>query len=418
MTKDKGEDFMNKKNKVYKNEKAITLVSLVVTIILLLILAGISIKNLSNTEIFNKTKEAKEKSEISTEEEIIHINIISTNSNRYSEKEIKKLGTTLYDKNLENGEKWDIVVNSNTLEKYGTGWNYIPKGTEIEDYGKTKYYWVANYDTGEIKQIDENFAELSYKSSLAVTDKLALNIDATNAEDNEWDGIIKYCDVTYSKENKSLYFDGDGDYLELSKKADFSNGFTFEIYANLDRILYYNKSGRIGSGLFCKISLLKNDLTESMRFGYSESGMICKLTNLSSWNGYGDKIKTAGAICTIDENNPGYEQNKDFYLTIVYKRYDENNPQWSEKADKFEYYINGNLYGYTYYGIDSYNEGCKSWNTDTAHFYLGVCPWHAPGNLYYLKGNVYCSRLYERALSSEEVQKNVKQTELYRQVVQ
>lgn len=89
---------MNKKNKVYKNEKAITLVSLVVTIILLLILAGISIKNLSNTEIFNKTKEAKEKSEISTEEEIIHINIISTNSNRYSEKEIKKLGTTLYDK--------------------------------------------------------------------------------------------------------------------------------------------------------------------------------------------------------------------------------------------------------------------------------------------------------------------------------
>ena len=52
---------MNKKNKVYKNEKAITLVSLVVTIILLLILAGISIKNLSNTEIFNKTKEAKEK---------------------------------------------------------------------------------------------------------------------------------------------------------------------------------------------------------------------------------------------------------------------------------------------------------------------------------------------------------------------
>lgn len=418
MTKDKGEDFMNKKNKVYKNEKAITLVSLVVTIILLLILAGISIKNLSNTEIFNKTKEAKEKSEISTEEEIIHINIISTNSNRYSEKEIKKLGTTLYDKNLENGEKWDIVVNSNTLEKYGTGWNYIPKGTEIEDYGKTKYYWVANYDTGEIKQIDENFAELSYKSSLAVTDKLALNIDATNAEDNEWDGIIKYGDVTYSKKNKSLYFDGDGDYLELSKKADFSNGFTFEIYANLDRILYYNKSRQIGSGLFCKLSSLEKECTQAMRFGYADAGMICKLNGWSTWQGYGERIKTSSAICTIDENNPGYEQNKDFYLTIVYKRYDENNPQWTEKADKFEYYINGNLYGYTYYGIDSYNEGCESWNTDTAHFYLGVCPWHDPGNLYYLKGNVYCSRLYERALSSEEVQKNVKQTELYRQVIQ
>ena len=417
MTKDKGEDFMNKKNKVYKNEKAITLVSLVVTIILLLILAGISIKNLSNTEIFNKTKEAKEKSEISTEEEIIHINIISTNSNRYSEKEIKKLGTTLYDKNLENGEKWDIVVNSNTLEKYGTGWNYIPKGTEIEDYGKTKYYWVANYDTGEIKQIDENFAELSYKSSLAVTDKLALNIDATNAEDNEWDGIIKYGDVTYSKENKSLYFDGDGDYLELSKKADFSNGFTFEIYANLDRIKYDNGSGKIGNGLFCKLTSLENELTQSMRFGFTSFNAICKFCYRSSWQGKKQKLETVD-VGDVRAEDAGYTQNKDFYLTFVYRRYNKENPEWDEVADKIEYYINGNLYGYTYYGIDSYNEGCESWNTDTAHFYLGVCPWHNPGNLYYLKGNVYCSRLYERALSSEEVQKNVKQTELYRQVIQ
>ena len=358
MTKDKGEDFMNKKNKVYKNEKAITLVSLVVTIILLLILAGISIKNLSNTEIFNKTKEAKEKSEISTEEEIIHINIISTNSNRYSEKEIKKLGTTLYDKNLENGEKWDIVVNSNTLEKYGTGWNYIPKGTEIEDYGKTKYYWVANYDTGEIKQIDENFAELSYKSSLAVTDKLALNIDATNAEDNEWDGIIKYGDVTYSKENKSLYFDGDGDYLELSKKADFSNGFTFEIYANLDRIKYDNGSGKIGNGLFCKLTSLENELTQSMRFGFTSFNAICKFCYRSSWQGKKQKLETVD-VGDVRAEDAGYTQNKDFYLTFVYRRYNKENPEWDEVTDKIEYYINGNLYGYTYYGIDSYNEDVK-----------------------------------------------------------
>ncbi len=409
---------MNKENKVYKNEDAITLVSLVVTIILLLILAGISIKSLSNTGIFDKTKKAKEKSEISAEEEIIHINIISTNSNRYSEKETKKLGTTLYDKNLENGEKWDIVVNSNTLEKYGTGWNYIPKDTEIEEYGKTKYYWVANYDTGEINQIDENFTELSYKSSLAVTDKLALNIDATNAENNEWDGIIKHGDVAYSKENKSLYFDGDGDYLELAKNADFSNGFTFEIYANLDRIKYDNGSGYPNnSGLFCKISSLKNEITQSMRFGLAVNNCICKFCFRSSWKGKKQKLETVDYGDVIAEDS-GYTQNKDFYLTFVYRRYNKENPEWDEVADKIEYYINGNLYGYTYYGIDSYDEGCRSWNTDTANFYLGVCPWYEPGNLYYLKGNVYCSRLYERPLSSGEVEKNVKQTKLYRQAIQ
>ena len=94
----------------------------------------------------------------------------------------------------------------------------------------------------------------------------------------------------------------------------------------------------------------------------------------------------------------------------------EENPQWTEKADKVEYYIDGNLYGYTYYGINSYNDGCSVWNTPNAHFYLGVCPWHESGCLYYLKGNVYCTRLYERALTQEEVTNNVTKTQLYRQM--
>ena len=40
------------------------------------------------------------------------------------------------------------------------------------------------------------------------------------------------------------------------------------------------------------------------------------------------------------------------------------------------------------------------------------------GNLYYLKGNVYCTRLYEKALSSVEVEFNVETTQLYRQTLQ
>ena len=49
--------MLNKKN------KGITLVALVITIIILLILAGISISALTNTGIFQKTKDAKQKSE-------------------------------------------------------------------------------------------------------------------------------------------------------------------------------------------------------------------------------------------------------------------------------------------------------------------------------------------------------------------
>ena len=52
-----------------KGNKGITLVALVITIIILLILAGISISALTNTGIFEKAKDAKEKSENSQKEE-------------------------------------------------------------------------------------------------------------------------------------------------------------------------------------------------------------------------------------------------------------------------------------------------------------------------------------------------------------
>lgn len=45
-----------------KEQKGITLVALVITIIILLILAGISIATLSQTGLFQRAKDAKEKS--------------------------------------------------------------------------------------------------------------------------------------------------------------------------------------------------------------------------------------------------------------------------------------------------------------------------------------------------------------------
>ncbi len=398
--------------------KGITLIALVLTTIVLIILSGISISLVTGKNgILANAKMAKEMSETSSEKEALQLAMTFANmENNLNNTNKYYLGTPLCDQTLENGDKWNIVINNETLEKYGTGWNYIEKNTQIPNYGTTNYSWVVNYSKAETVQIGENCTNLSYKNSLAVTDDLVLNIDATNLESENWGDITKHGDVKYSKENKSLYFDGDGDYLELEKNADFSNGFTFEIYANLERVLYVNESGKLGNGIFCKIPNLQNNLGESMRFGFGEAGLVCKLNGSSTWQGEGKNLKTSSAICTVDENDCGYEANKDFYLTFVYTRYDSENPQWSEKADKVEYYIDGNLYGYTYYGIGSYNEGCKMWNTPNSHFYLGVCPWHNPGCLYYLKGNVYCTRLYERALSQEEVTNNVTKTKLYRQM--
>lgn len=310
-----------------------------ITIIILLILSGVLISIISGENgILTKTRLAKQMSEVSSEKEAIQLDVMLANmENKFDNSNKYYIGEPLFDRTLENGDKWNIVIDNETLKQYGTVYNHIAKGTEISSYGKTQYDWIVDYSSGEIIQLSSEYTALSYKSSLAVTDNLVLNIDATNLANDNWGDVIKYGDVKYSNENKSLYFDGDGDYLELSKNADFSNGFTFEIYANLERLLYYNASGKIGSGIFCKIANLNVDLTQSMRFGYADAGLICKLNGTSSWQGNGKKIKTTSAICTIDENNCGYDVNKDFYLTVVYKRYDEKNPQWKEKADKFEY---------------------------------------------------------------------------------
>lgn len=52
---------MNKIKEKIKNKNAITLVALVITIIILLILTGITISSITNTGLFEKAKDAKEK---------------------------------------------------------------------------------------------------------------------------------------------------------------------------------------------------------------------------------------------------------------------------------------------------------------------------------------------------------------------
>ena len=404
-----------------KENKGVTLIALAVTIIVMLILAGVTISTLTgNSGITTKAQLAKKMSKVSSEKEAIQLAVSLAKMEKYlDENNEYYIGTPLYDKTLENGEKWNVIIIKDTLEQYGTDWCYVAKGTEIAQYGETQYDWLVNYETGEAKQLEEEYMELSYKSSLAVTDGLVLNIDATNLDSDNWGDIIKHGDVKYSSEKKSLYFDGDGDYLELAKSSDFSDGFTFEIYANLERLRYDNGSGFSCLGLFCKMPSLNSMLTQSMRSGWTYLETIGKFNNSSSWYGNKNaKVLSTGNEGSVVSKTCGYNVNEDFYLTFVYRRYNSANPQWTEKADKVEYYINGELYGYTYYGIDSYNNGCQTWNTDNSHFYLGVCPWCTDGNLYYLKGNVYCTRLYEKALSSDEVKLNVETTQLYRQTLQ
>ena len=66
-----------------KENKGITLVALVITIIILLILATISIQSLTNTGLFEKAKEAKEKTKNATENQAKILNDYEDELNKY-----------------------------------------------------------------------------------------------------------------------------------------------------------------------------------------------------------------------------------------------------------------------------------------------------------------------------------------------
>ena len=174
-----------------KENKGVTLIALAVTIIVMLILAGVTVSTLTgNSGITEKAQTAKKMSKVSSEKEAIQLALSLAKMEKYlDENNEYYIGTPLYDKTLENGKKWDIIIIDDTLEKYGTDWCFVAKGTEIPKYGETQYEWLVNYETGEFKQLEEKYTELSYKSSLAVTDGLIFNMDSAIIDTNNQDEL-------------------------------------------------------------------------------------------------------------------------------------------------------------------------------------------------------------------------------------
>lgn len=74
-----------------KSNKGITLVALVITIIVLLILAGISISALTNTGIFQKAKDAQKVSENAEKEQREKLGEYEKELNKYTAQDLVKI---------------------------------------------------------------------------------------------------------------------------------------------------------------------------------------------------------------------------------------------------------------------------------------------------------------------------------------
>ena len=259
----------NKRNiKLDIENKGITLIALIISIIVLLILAGVSLSALiGENGILNQAVNSAEKTKMALEQEAIEQIIVSENADKiqYPEEKSKyHIGEDLYDKTLENGDIWNIVVINDSQKDYGTGWTYIEKGTELMDYGKSNYSWLINYKTGEKVRLEEGeYTRLDYSLSMAVTEGLIFNIDPTILEGVSQEelqnnpeilgGNVELKNFNWTEESgltsKSFNFDGENDHINIlyddQEKLNelYNNGLTFEYYGTIEEGAHVDYEG-------------------------------------------------------------------------------------------------------------------------------------------------------------------------------
>ena len=115
------------------NEKGITLIALVVTIIILIILAGISISTLTGKNgILSRATEAQNLTRISNEKEALELAYtLASMENSLDSSNQYFIGKKLSNPKLDN-VNWDMIVINDSQKKYGDSWNFIAKNTDIK----------------------------------------------------------------------------------------------------------------------------------------------------------------------------------------------------------------------------------------------------------------------------------------------
>ena len=268
-------------NKRLKKQAGITLIALIITIIVLLILAGVSISMVvGENGVLNRAQDASKKTKYASEKEAIEFIVSDIKTGLMINEEIPKnkyLGEELKSKQV--GGEWKMITIGDNA--YGTGWYLLENGKEIEGYGKANLNWLINYNTGEVIELEEGkYSNLSSSDSVieSVRNNVIFNLDAssigkaTKVEDLE-DENVDFIGFEDSNENSGLTensfnFDGVDDYVkiryddslalnedgtpyeedgkQLTKKEVLAkNGFTFEFYGILDGGTSYDDTEQI-----------------------------------------------------------------------------------------------------------------------------------------------------------------------------
>ena len=383
-------------------ENGITLIALVVTIIVLIILAGVSIGMIvGENGIITQAQKASIDTKQAQEKESIQLAMIQSTMEGGIENEEYLIGIPLYDRTIENGTKWHILTNKSDKTTYGTGWNYVKANTEIPGYGVAKQSWLMNKQTGEVIAInEEDYVETYYGMNLAVTEGLLLNVDPVNMQDeNSWGkGVTLYGvapDDGYGYNGDAISLDGVDDYIEVYASTPIDKGFTFEFYARTDddiiNMLSKTVVGDTSNNYAKRFRIRFTDATKY--FNASFSGEHAE----SDWEGRNVKHWIIKPL----ESDFTAENGEYFTMTV------------DLETNTISLYLKGQFVDSTTCSHEWLVSGQLT--DDTVPFTIGLLISGTEYTLEYSKMDLYACRLYNRVLTDEEITNNYETTVAYRE---
>ena len=372
---------------MHKKENGITLIATVVTVIVLLILAGVSIAMLtSENGILNQARKAKELIEIASEEEYIRLIITEEALTK------EKIGEELKEVKFNTVEDTTSIIDSETGTIYANGWYYL-KTEDVNDYDLKNSY-IINYETVEFVKYNEEKHRIVTNELLCIKEGLVYSADPKNiTNSNSWGDAILH-NFKEGEENSgwtenSLMFDGIDDGIEVKDNSDYSKGITLEIYFKLKG----KSTSDLTQILMMKRTTAFNGFFMFLNGEYYEYGRLD--IDIGGNGGNGENRLKTNTI--IKENEPTY-------ITYTYNPDKENeNGILYVNGIKVETTDLGNIDNLIntpentpiQIGSDIY----ETYKEDNEH------NWKYP-----FYGEIYASRVYNRPLTESEVKYNYEMT--------
>ena len=330
--------------KTFKNSKGITLVALVITIVILLILAGISISALTNTGIFQKAKDAKQKSEDAS----LHQN---TKLDEYENELDKYLPE-------QGGEKLVDKVNGGTI-KVGDYISYTPNGASTEDILQELATYSGNTDstkntTSTLTQEIDKKTGLKWRVLDVKDEKIRLISDRPTTSKITLYGPKGYNNAVYllDKTCKTLYNNSKlASNVQNLKIEDIQDHLAYDYtqYTNSN-----DDTGKYGGTKEYTSSLYRN---YPNIFAKEKTGWVDGIK--------GTELSLSEQTAPINETNTTAKEKIKITQTYWYKTMSANDFNGDSKEMYYKLFINNGEKDYNAYWMSS---RCVNANSDNANF--------------------------------------------------